>query len=57
MTPSALEKKLVDVYAPQMDSKQVMVQVVSSSFRFMSPAWSCVREKSCPIIPFRRLKL
>ena len=32
MTPSALEKKLVDVYAPQMDSKQVMVQVVSSSF-------------------------
>jgi len=32
MTPSVLEKKLVDLYAPQMDSKQVMVQVVSSSF-------------------------
>jgi len=32
MTPSALEKKLVDLYAPQMVSKQVTVQVVSSSF-------------------------
>jgi polysaccharide export outer membrane protein len=32
MTPSALEKKLVDLYAPQMASKQVTVQVVNSSF-------------------------
>jgi polysaccharide biosynthesis/export protein len=31
MTPSALEKKLVDLYAPQISSKQVTVQVVSSS--------------------------
>jgi polysaccharide biosynthesis/export protein len=32
MTPSALEKKLVDLYAPQLASKQVTVGVVSSSF-------------------------
>jgi polysaccharide export outer membrane protein len=31
MTPSALEKKLVDLYAPQLSSKQVTVEVVSSS--------------------------
>jgi polysaccharide export outer membrane protein len=31
MTPVALEKKLVDLYAPQLSSKQVSVQVVSSS--------------------------
>ena len=31
MTPVALEKKLVDLYAPQLTSKQVSVQVVSSS--------------------------
>jgi polysaccharide biosynthesis/export protein len=32
MTPSALEQKLVDLYAPQLSSKQVSVEVVSSSF-------------------------
>lgn len=32
MTPPALEKKLADLYAPQLDSKQVTVEVVSSSF-------------------------
>jgi len=32
MTASALEKKLVDLYAPQLSSKQVTVEVVSSSF-------------------------
>ena len=31
MTPSALEKKLVDLYASQLSSKQVTVEVVSSS--------------------------
>jgi len=31
MTPSALEKKLLDLYAPQISSKQVTVEVVSSS--------------------------
>ena len=31
MTPSALEKKLVDLFAPQVSSKQVTVEVVSSS--------------------------
>jgi polysaccharide export outer membrane protein len=31
MTPSALEKKLVDLYATQLSSKQVTVEVVSSS--------------------------
>jgi polysaccharide biosynthesis/export protein len=31
MTPSALEKKLVDLYASQISSKQVTVEVVSSS--------------------------
>jgi protein involved in polysaccharide export with SLBB domain len=30
-TPSALEQKLVDLYAPQLSSKQVTVEVVSSS--------------------------
>ena len=34
MTPTALEKKLVDLYAPQLSSKQVTVQVESSSFPF-----------------------
>ena len=34
MTTSALEKKLVDLYAPQLSSKQVTVEVVSSSFPF-----------------------
>jgi polysaccharide export outer membrane protein len=34
MTPAALEKKLEDLYAPQLSSKQVMVQVESSSFPF-----------------------
>jgi polysaccharide biosynthesis/export protein len=34
MTPAALEKKLVDLYAPQLSSKQVTVQVESSSFPF-----------------------
>jgi len=32
MTPASLEKKLVDLYAPQLSSKQVTVQVESSSF-------------------------
>ena len=31
MTPAALEKKLVDLYAPQLSSKQVTVEVVSSA--------------------------
>jgi polysaccharide biosynthesis/export protein len=31
MTPSALESKLVDLYAPQISSKQVTVEVVNSS--------------------------
>ena len=34
MTPAALEKKLVELYAPQLSSKQVTVQVESSSFPF-----------------------
>jgi protein involved in polysaccharide export with SLBB domain len=34
MTPKALEIKLVDLYAPQLSSKQVTVQVQSSSFPF-----------------------
>jgi polysaccharide export outer membrane protein len=34
MTPVALEKKLVELYAPQLSSKQVTVQVESSSFPF-----------------------
>jgi polysaccharide biosynthesis/export protein len=34
MTPAELEKKLVDLYAPQLSSKQVTVQVESSSFPF-----------------------
>jgi polysaccharide export outer membrane protein len=34
MTPTALEKKLVELYAPQLSSKQVTVQVESSSFPF-----------------------
>ena len=34
MTPTTLEKKLVDLYAPQISSKQVTVQVESSSFPF-----------------------
>jgi polysaccharide biosynthesis/export protein len=32
MTPTALEKKLADLYAPQLSSKQVTVLVESSSF-------------------------
>ena len=32
LTPPALEKKLVDLYAPQLASKQVTVEVISSSF-------------------------
>src|ERR1019366_3564658 len=32
MTPTALEKKLVDLYAPQLATKQVSVEVASSSF-------------------------
>jgi polysaccharide export outer membrane protein len=32
MPPSTLESKLVDLYAPQLSSKQVTVEVVSSSF-------------------------
>lgn len=32
MTPPALEKKLVDLYAPQLASKQVTVEVISSVF-------------------------
>jgi len=31
MTPVALEKKLVDLYGPQLNSKQISVQVMSSS--------------------------
>ena len=31
-TPTALETKLVDLYAPQLSSKQVVVEVESSSF-------------------------
>ena len=31
MTPSALEKKLADLYAPQLTTKQVTVEVASSS--------------------------
>jgi len=31
MTPSALEKKLMDLYAPQLSSKEVVVEVISSS--------------------------
>lgn len=31
MTPSALEQKLADLYAPQLSSRQVTVEVVSSS--------------------------
>ena len=34
MTPKALETKLLDLYAPQLSSKQVTVQVQSSSFPF-----------------------
>ena len=34
MTTTELEKKLVDLYAPQLSSKQVTVQVQSSSFPF-----------------------
>ena len=34
MTPKALEAKLLDLYAPQLSSKQVTVQVQSSSFPF-----------------------
>ena len=34
MTPKALEAKLLDLYAPQLSSKQVTVQVESSSFPF-----------------------
>jgi len=32
MTPTELEKKLVDLYAPQVATKQITVQVASSSF-------------------------
>jgi len=32
LTPTTLESNLVDVYAPQLSSKQVTVEVVSSSF-------------------------
>jgi polysaccharide export outer membrane protein len=32
MTPSALEKKLADLYAPQLVSKQVTVELLNSSF-------------------------
>ena len=35
MTPKALETKLLDLYAPQLSSKQVTVQVESSSFPFL----------------------
>jgi len=34
MTPSELEKKLVELYAPQLASKQITVQVQTSSFPF-----------------------
>ena len=34
LTPSELEKKLIELYAPQLSSKQVTVQVQSSSFPF-----------------------
>ena len=34
LTPKALEAKLLDLYAPQLSSKQVTVQVQSSSFPF-----------------------
>jgi polysaccharide biosynthesis/export protein len=34
MTPKALEAKLLELYAPQLSSKQVTVQVQSSSFPF-----------------------
>jgi len=32
MTPPVLEKKLVDLYAPQISSKQITVEVESSSY-------------------------
>jgi polysaccharide biosynthesis/export protein len=32
MTPAGLEKKLIDLYAPHLSSKQVVVEVQSSSF-------------------------
>jgi polysaccharide export outer membrane protein len=34
LTTAELEKKLVDLYAPQLSSKQITVQVQSSSFPF-----------------------
>ena len=56
MTTSALEKKLVDLYAPQLSSKQVTVEVESSSFPFYVTGMVLRPGKSCPIIPLRRSK-
>jgi polysaccharide export outer membrane protein len=56
-TPAELEKDLIDLYSTQLLSKQVTVEVRSSSFPVYVSGSGSARERSCPIIPLRPLKL